>query len=457
MAVGLDRMLDKILANPKNSMLVDRFLKLISDDEDSDSKYRRLLALAEGIREADAIKAISIAYEVFENSSIENQTKDFHIKALEILISSMDIMGKSAKAAILKNELERLKKKSDSSVNAELHEGGFQLDITPEQKLQNNMGNRGAIDISPVPSVASNIQDVDAPPPNSEDAPSALEIDFDDIGIDIPSMQVSHFKNGAGKTQKGDVETPPEPDMGVTKEDNHEDNHENLDIILSLNLQDTKDEEYLYQSPEGVISPGDDAANVIVSDEKGEDLFSRSDFWDKLRNQLLEFEKNSQEEKNYSGLEEFDRRVNFFIDMSSGKKNQFLRILLYSNNSTDDNWKKDLTYFLWHDVGFEKTVFLLNELGLENDILLFWDMYLEMLVDRGLYRRVLFEVRCSISENSTLEWIQIAYGKLLLSWKYLRLRGFTWTDAENPQVFVRKLQVREDPTMASSLVISIRK
>ena len=118
--VGLEAILKKIQQEPKNEVLVKRFLVLLSELNDQSGKLDLSLRLAEALLWVDPSRSISLGFDVFKKSQQveKNRRLPLRVRSLTVLITALKQKGAVAKAEILKIELDRLKAKSSKGEEA---------------------------------------------------------------------------------------------------------------------------------------------------------------------------------------------------------------------------------------------------------------------------------------------------------------------------------------------------
>ena len=100
MAKGLENILEKIIENPRQT-LVGRYLSLIADIPDEDERAGYALDLAEQLAKSKPNDALKIAYMIYGSGR--------HLtRALKVVIACFETKGRPGKVAVLKIELEKL-------------------------------------------------------------------------------------------------------------------------------------------------------------------------------------------------------------------------------------------------------------------------------------------------------------------------------------------------------------
>lgn len=100
MAKGLDKILEKISDNPRQT-LVGRYLSLIADIPDEDERAGFALDLAETIAKSKPDDALKISFMIY-------QAGRHRVRSLQIVIGCFEAKGRAGKVAVLKMELEKL-------------------------------------------------------------------------------------------------------------------------------------------------------------------------------------------------------------------------------------------------------------------------------------------------------------------------------------------------------------
>jgi hypothetical protein len=102
MAKGLENILEKIRENPRQT-LVGRYLSLIADIPNEDERAGYALDLAEQLAKSKPDDALKIAYMIYGSGR--------HLtRALKVVIECFETKGRPGKVAVLKLELEKLKR-----------------------------------------------------------------------------------------------------------------------------------------------------------------------------------------------------------------------------------------------------------------------------------------------------------------------------------------------------------
>jgi hypothetical protein len=99
---GLDAILERIKQSP-SSTLVSRYLSLVAELDDEGEKARRALAVAGVIQATRPVEALNIAHMVYA-------TGYETLAALDAMIKTLEARGRHGKAAVLRNEREKLEK-----------------------------------------------------------------------------------------------------------------------------------------------------------------------------------------------------------------------------------------------------------------------------------------------------------------------------------------------------------
>lgn len=102
MAKGLDKILEKIRANPRQT-LIGRYLSLVTDIPDEDERAGLALDLAEAIVKLKPNDALNISFMIYQSGR-------HVIRSLQIVIDCFEVKGRAGKVAVLKMELEKLLK-----------------------------------------------------------------------------------------------------------------------------------------------------------------------------------------------------------------------------------------------------------------------------------------------------------------------------------------------------------
>jgi hypothetical protein len=157
MHAGLLRILDLIRADPKDTLLIDRFLILAADLQE-DEKIKATLGLSEVLIAKNPRRAIELAHMVY--SAVPGE-----IQSLELMIDGLEILGRFGKATVLREHLLKVRNAIETNpglvkslvgegveaIDRELSLlGGAQIQTPPKPKIV-----EAAAPVVP-PSVASN-------------------------------------------------------------------------------------------------------------------------------------------------------------------------------------------------------------------------------------------------------------------------------------------------------------
>ena len=134
MNAGLEAILAKIIREPTNSILLNRFLVLIAELRDSNTKINLLIRLGNNLIQADPLLAMSLGCQTFEESLDLNdhRAKNYAIDSLKLIASSLKERGSLKKAKILEREMTRIKGrliKSNGSKPISQEIGNFSLPL----------------------------------------------------------------------------------------------------------------------------------------------------------------------------------------------------------------------------------------------------------------------------------------------------------------------------------------
>jgi hypothetical protein len=113
MSLGLDKILEKIKADPTRRVLHNRYLVLVSDLSDTEEKFRRTIDLANiylTINPAEAMQVANMVYSVDRNN----------IRSLELIIKCFELLGKMEQANLIRVELQNVRQKATIQQNSDL-------------------------------------------------------------------------------------------------------------------------------------------------------------------------------------------------------------------------------------------------------------------------------------------------------------------------------------------------
>lgn len=148
---GLHRLLDLIRVNPQDSLLVDRFLILAADLDES-TRVDATLGLSEALLRKNPRRAIELAHMVYKARPGESQP-------IELMVEGLENLGRYGKATVLRAELEKVRKARETNpgVAGDVTEASV---ITIDKELQF----LAAVEIPPPPAMV-NLENIDIPAP----------------------------------------------------------------------------------------------------------------------------------------------------------------------------------------------------------------------------------------------------------------------------------------------------
>ena len=115
MSAGLEAILKKIEQQPSNEVLLNRFLVLISEMEDTELKSGYLLRVANAVVTVEARTALTVGTELIKNESYLLANPEAAHSLIQTLLKALRNTGATAKAEMLSIELEKWRRSAGTA------------------------------------------------------------------------------------------------------------------------------------------------------------------------------------------------------------------------------------------------------------------------------------------------------------------------------------------------------
>lgn len=404
---GLVRLLDLIRVNPQDTLLVDRFLILASDLEET-SRADATLGLSEALLRKNPRRAIELAHMVYK-------AKPDNPQPIELMVEGLENLGRYGKATVLRAQLEKVRKAGgvDGGSSREVTEASV---MTIEKELKFLAG----IELSS-PSLSPN-------EPRSADEQKSVDL----LAAEVPaSVEKGNLSGPAQTILLGQRQKPEAEEHALQKTSVAP----SLDLIPSheMKIPVHRATQFSQAKADGIgghshVAPGIpvfreivrevDAAVEVNIDQGPLSMVSN------VREAAAEFMQHSHHQIHYGDLEE----------QMLGKVRAFIQVEDWDGawEVIDQNWPK---------ADNAQAILLFKELKLERIDLRYMGWWLDALVFDRRPRYALTLMLDLLREQPHISLAKQLIGRIQNTLKVLGYRRVDWAESEGILALLRKLDL----------------
>ncbi len=424
MTSGLAAILERIRTQPQNDVLLDRFLLLVADMEDSEEKVTVLLEFVSAIRGEHPKFALQILRQVYRqvNCPWVRRPQELAMQSLQVLHDTMLSMGRNARAGLIANEMQRLREHPLPPVNQRSDDP-----LPPPQKF---------------------VDPFQEPAPRRKRKPkekSARARHHEKAAKYVPPQPAGEVTSSLGifempQDPPVNLPTPIGPDVPIIPIVAQGEESEALllkDVRKLFRMFDAYIKEEPVEKKEELAPPvfemepppvkKDAPAASLVERLFGASVQASENVNDPLIPHLLQLAKKQQ----------------WKLVAKDAKR---LAALLREKDSP--LWLVSL----WFMIGAAQVQQLFRNEGAGDELDNVWSECVAFLTEGKQFRRALIFLRVSLDAESSLFCANIAFQYLPQIWDELHLRGFYWQADEGVPALIKKLARREQPTCQSLIV-----
>lgn len=420
MTLGLAAFLERIRSQPQNEVLLDRFLLLVADMDDSEEKATLLLEFVSVIRQEHPKFALQILRQVHRQveCSWVQHPQELAMQSLQVLHDTMLALGREARAGLIANEMQRLREHplTEGSIGSSSIQG--HLEPVHEENFARKRGKgveKGRVQQKP--------------------HPFQMEPQLDELHShtmpDEPRTNpfVMPLENDAGEAM---AQNPQVPDSGPEVDNMTFRDMRKLFRVFDAYIKDEKPIEAKNSLPLAV-------AEIPVAPP----IAQKTSLVERLFGSVMHIQ------------DAVDPLTPHFMSLSKTlgwklRHKDAKRIAVLVRNEESPLWLVSL----WFAIGSQGVRAWFEDGNMGEDLFPAWEECMTFMIEHRMFRRALIFIRVSVDEQMHPNNALATYQYLKVIWKGLYLRGFSWQPEEGVPSLTAKLTSREQPLCQNLLFAS---
>lgn len=424
MTSGLAAILERIRSQPQNEVLLDRFLLLVADMEDSEEKATVLLEFVSVIRTEYPKFALQILRQVYRQVTCPwvRRPQELAMQSLQVLHDTMLAMGRNARAGLIANEMQRLRENPLPAVNQRIE------DRAPPPHVEMDSY------VEPAPKKKWKLKEKSA----------RARIERGEYKPPRPAVNVSESLGIFEMPQDPPTELPEvplEPAQEIPPVDAP------IAAADALALKDVRKLFRMFDAYNKDESEAKKAEPVDIVPVVEISPAAKPDIPESLRERLFGTTIGGNDSINdplVPHILQLGKRLQWHVTTKDAK-----RLAVHLRDEQSPLWLVSL----WFLIGTESVQQLFRDEGVHDSLEQTWSECIAFLVERQQFRRALIFLRVSIDADSAISRGNTAFQFLPQIWNELYLRGFSWQAQDGMPALANRLARREEPLFQGLIVI----